>query len=211
MQILKNRLKLVKNLHRVDKIEQYVIITKNEKRGKVKDFYDVYNSTLNEKEELPTLFCDMDMVLVDFLKGADKEVGQSFVKMDNAKRWATIHKNKTFWENLDWMPGAKRLWSFVNKYGSHILSAYSTKDSNCVPGKMKWLRKNLKLTQRSRIHLVRRSQKQDFAMTNNKPNVLIDDHAKNIKEWKSKGGIGIHHLSVSTTLNELKKLGYKQL
>ena len=106
-------------------------------------------------------------------------------------------------------PGAKRLWSFVNKYGSHILSAYSTKDSNCVLGKMKWLRKNLNLTQRSRIHLVRRSQKQDFAMTNNKPNVLIDDHTKNIKEWKSKGGIGIHHLSVSTTLNELKKLGYK--
>ena len=175
----------------------------------MKDFYDVYNSTLNEKEELPTLFCDMDMVLVDFIKGADKEVGQSFVKMDNAKRWATIHKNKTFWENLDWMPGAKRLWSFVNKYGSHILSAYSTKDSNCVPGKMKWLRKNLKLTQRSRIHLVRRSQKQDFAMTNNKPNVLIDDHLKNIKEWESKGGIGIHHLSVSTSLNELKKLGYK--
>ena len=54
-----------------------------------------------------------------------------------------------------------------------------------------------------------RKQKQDFAMTNNKPNVLIDDHLKNIKEWKSKGGIGIHHLSVSTSLNELKKLGYK--
>ena len=78
------------------------------------------------------------------------------------------------------MPGAKRLWSFVNKYGSHILSAYSTKDSNCVPGKMKWLRKNLKLTQRSRIHLVTfsktrfRNDKQTY--------VLIDDHAKNIKE-----------------------------
>ena len=68
----------------------------------MKDFYDVYNSTLTEKEELPTLFCDMDMVLVDFLKGG-QEVGQSFVKMDNAKRWATIHKNKTFWENLDWI------------------------------------------------------------------------------------------------------------
>ena len=107
------------------------------------------------------------------------------------------------------MPGAKRLWSFVNKYDAHILSAYSTNDSNSIPGKMKWLRKNAKLTQRSRIHLVLRKQKQDFAMTNNKPNVLIDDHLKNIKEWESKGGIGIHHLSVSTTLNELKKLGYK--
>jgi len=74
---------------------------------------------------------------------------------------------------------------------------------------LKWLRKNLRLTQRSRIHLVLRSQKQNFAMTNNKPNVLIDDHEKNIKEWESKGGIGIHHLSVSNTLIELKRLGYK--
>ena len=46
-------------------------------------------------------------------------------------------------------------------------------------------------------------------MTNNKPNVLIDDHEKNIKEWESKGGIGVHHISVSNTLNELKRLGYK--
>ena len=174
----------------------------------MKNFYDVYDSKLSEAE-LPTLYCDMDQVLCNFLDGAEKVLGKSFIEFDKDRRWPLIHDKKDFWETLEWMPGAKRLWSFVNKYGSHILSAYSTKDSNCVPGKMKWLRKNLKLTQRSRIHLVRRSQKQDFAMTNNKPNVLIDDHAKNIKEWKSKGGIGIHHLSVSTTLNELKKLGYK--
>jgi hypothetical protein len=74
---------------------------------------------------------------------------------------------------------------------------------------MKWLRKNAKLTQRGRIHLVLRRQKQDFAMTNNKPNVLIDDHIKNIREWESKGGIGIHHTSVSKSLNSLKRLGYK--
>ena len=74
---------------------------------------------------------------------------------------------------------------------------------------MKWLRKNAKLTQRSRIHLVLRAQKKNFAMTNNKPNVLIDDHAKNIKEWESKGGIGIHHTRVSKTISELKNLGFK--
>ena len=62
----------------------------------MKDFYDVYNSTLTEKEELPTLFCDMDMVLVDFLKGADKEVGQSFVKMDNAKGGQLFIRIKPF-------------------------------------------------------------------------------------------------------------------
>ena len=90
--------------------------------------------------------------LVDFLKGAEKVVGQPFAKSDNKTRWSKISGTKDFWANLEWMPGAKRLWSFGNKYGSHILSAYSTKDSNCVPGKMKWWRKNLSLTQRSRIH-----------------------------------------------------------
>ena len=174
----------------------------------MKNFYNVYKQKLIE-QDLPTIYCDMDMVLCNFLKGAEKELGKPFMEFDKDKRWPIISQNKKFWEELEWMPGAKRLWSFVNKYGSHILSAYSTKDSNSIPGKMKWLRTNAKLTQRSRIHLVLRKQKQDFAMTNNKPNVLIDDHLKNIKEWKSKGGIGIHHLSVSTSLNELKKLGYK--
>ena len=59
------------------------------------------------------------------------------------------------------------------------------------------------------INLVLRSQKQKYATTGGKANVLIDDYIKNIKEWESKGGIGIHHTSVPKTIGELKKLGYK--
>ena len=54
-----------------------------------------------------------------------------------------------------------------------------------------------------------RSQKQKYATTNGKPNVLIDDYIKNIQEWESAGGIGIRHTNVSKTLAELKKLGFK--
>ena len=174
----------------------------------MRNFYDVYTNTIVE-QDLPTIYCDMDQVLCNFLKGAEKELGSPFPEFDKDKRWSIINQNKTFWENLEWMPDAKKLWTFVNKYDGHILSAYTKSDSNSVPGKMKWLRKNAKLTQRGRIHLVLRRQKQDFAMTNNKPNVLIDDHIKNIREWESKGGIGIHHTSVSKSLNSLKRLGYK--
>jgi len=54
-----------------------------------------------------------------------------------------------------------------------------------------------------------RSDKQKYATTNGKPNVLIDDYIKNINEWEAKGGIGIHHTNVSKTISELKRLGFK--
>lgn len=40
-------------------------------------------------------------------------------------------------------------------------------------------------------------------------NLLIDDYIKNIKEFESKGGIGIHHTDTGKTLRELKNLGFK--
>ena len=106
------------------------------------------------------------------------------------------------------MPGAKRLYQFIEKYDPHVLSAYTGRDPTSKVGKMKWLAKNTNF-KRSRIHLVIRSQKQSYETTNGKPNILIDDYIKNIKEWESKGGIGVHHTSVSKTINELKRLGFK--
>ena len=127
----------------------------------------------------------MDMVLCDFLKGAEEVLGTSFIKADKTKRWPTISAKKDFWVSLEWMPGSKKMWTFINKYDAHILSAYSTKDANSRKGKLDWLRKNAKLTQKSRIHLVMREDKQKYAMTRDgKPNLLIDDYIKNINEFK---------------------------
>ena len=178
----------------------------------MKNFYDVlYTKSITENvEDLPTIYCDMDMVLCDFLKGAEEVLGTSLIKADKTKRWPTISAKKDFWVSLEWMPGSKKMWTFINKYDAHILSAYSTKDANSRKGKLDWLRKNAKLTQRSRIHLVLREDKQKFAMTQDgKPNLLIDDYIKNINEFKARGGIGIHHTSSSNTIAELKKLGFK--
>ena len=41
-----------------------------------------------------------------------------------------------------------------------------------------------------------------------RPNVLIDDHLGNIKEWEGAGGIGVHHTSADSTINDLKRIGY---
>ena len=159
-------------------------------------------------EDLPEIYCDLDEVLVDFMRGADAAVGGSFVKMDKDERWNKVNQTKGFWPNLGWKPNAKRLHDFIIRYNPHVLSAYPDRDPNARNGKMKWLKKNTGF-KRAKIHLVLRSQKKDYATTDDKPNVLIDDYDKNIREWEAKGGTGVHHTDVGKTISELKRLGFK--
>ena len=159
-------------------------------------------------EDLPEIYCDLDEVLVDFMRGANAAVGGSFVKMDKDERWNKVNQTKGFWPNLGWKPNAKRLHDFIIRYNPHVLSAYPDRDPNARNGKMKWLKKNTGF-KRAKIHLVLRSQKKDYATTDDKPNVLIDDYIRNIQEWEAKGGTGVHHTDVGKTISELKRLGFK--
>ena len=164
--------------------------------------------TIAEAEDLPNIYCDLDQVLVAFMKGAEAAIGGDFASTDKDERWKKINQTKGFWANLDWMPGGKRLYQFIEKYDPYVLSAYSGRDPTSKNGKMKWLAKNTNW-KKGRINLVMRSQKQKYATTNGKPNVLIDDYMKNINEWENKGGIGVHHTNASKTIGELKRLGFK--
>lgn len=172
---------------------------------KMKDLLEMMEAS---KDDLPEIYCDMDQVLCNFLGGAEKAIGMPFPQADKEGRWNAIRDTKDFWATLEWMPGAKRLYSFIQKYDTNILSAYSDRDSNSRPGKLKWLGKNTNIKPRN-INLVKRADKQKFATTDGKPNVLIDDYKKNIVEWESKGGIGVHHTEVGKTVAELKRLGFK--
>ena len=161
------------------------------------------------KDDLPEIYCDLDEVLVDFLRGADAAVGGDFIKLPSDERWNKLNQTKGFWVNLNWKPNAKRLHDFIIKYDAHVLSAFTRSDPTAKVGKMKWVKKNTGF-KRANIHLVLRSQKQSWAKTKEeKPNILIDDYVKNIREWENKGGIGIHHTDVGKTISELKRLGFK--
>ena len=160
------------------------------------------------EEDLPKLYCDMDQVLCAFLTGAKQILGSDFQKSDRNTRWEKIGGTKGFWENLQFMPGGKKLLQRIQKYNPYILSAYSERDVRSRPGKFKWIQKNTKIP-KSRVIIVKRSQKQAYSTENGQPSVLIDDYIKNIKEWEKKGGIGILHTDVNKTLKELTNLGYK--
>ena len=124
------------------------------------------------KEDLPDIYCDLDQVLVAFIKGAEKAIGGDFATSDKDERWKAINQTKGFWANLDWMPGAKRLYDFIIRYESRILSAYSNRDGNSKIGKMKWLKKKktqnkqigcLAVNTRHRLHLTIRCYTKYFS------------------------------------------------
>ena len=168
---------------------------------------------LNEykiKETLPHVYLDMDGVLVNLEKGAFKVHGKQLSDVKRPERWDKISDTKDFWKDLEWMPGSKKLWNFLKPYKPSIMSAYAKSEPNSAKGKEEWLKKNVEKLPRSRINLVMRSDKQRFARDGRTqaPNILIDDHEKNIREWESKGGIGIHHTSVERTIARLKEIGF---
>ena len=42
---------------------------------------------------------------------------------------------------MPWTRDGRLLWNYIKKFQPHILSAYTTEDPNCIPGKNRWLRK----------------------------------------------------------------------
>jgi len=164
---------------------------------------------------LPQIYCDMDQVLVNFLDGAEQVLGVPYTDKDfwndttDDKKELLTKKSPRLFSKLNWMDDGKKLWKFINKHDPKILSAHPTKwMPNAKSDKAEWVKKNLGLSMDD-THLVKRAEKVRYALSDKgQPNILIDDHAKNIKEWNAKGGIGILHRNASDTIAKLKKMGF---
>ena len=169
------------------------------------------------KKNLPILYCDMDGVLCDCHKQAEKATGMSITEWMREPgrvfksirdKWKPIKNYPRFWETMPWHPGGQHLWNFIKKYQPRILSAYveQSTDPNCIPGKTAWARRNLGVVKY--VHLVKRIQKQNYAMTGGSPCILIDDYKKNINQFTARGGIGILYTNTGNTIAQLRKLGF---
>lgn len=148
------------------------------------------------------IYCDMDGVLTDFIKGYYDLTGRDITGQfhDDEKFWDPINKaGYDFWANLDWSKDGKKLWKYIEKYNPEILSSPSKQDDSRV-GKNDWVKREI-----PNVHLILRSpeHKKEFATPNS---ILIDDRESNIKSWNDAGGIGILHTSAAETIKELKKL-----
>lgn len=164
-----------------------------------------------DKEALT--YCDLDGVLADFKGAAERLLGKK-IGPDSIKgpEWKIINATEDFWMTLEFFKSGRKLWNHIRKQDPFILSALPKSNRAWAhDGKMAWIGRHLKVS-RDKILLVNREDKKKFAMDagKNRPNLLIDDTAKNIKEWEAAGGIGILHRAetVDKTIARLKKLGY---
>ena len=163
-------------------------------------------------KKLPRIYCDMDGVLCDFGAAIRKTTGmpkERWMQQSREDMWKPVLDNPKFWHTMPWNPQGKVMWNFIKKYNPHILSAYleKTYDPNCIPGKTFWCKTNLGISQ-GKINLVRRKDKQNYAMVAGEPAILIDDYDKNTSQFTQKGGIGITFKSAGQVISELKKLGF---
>ena len=161
--------------------------------------------------DTPTIYCDMDGVLADFVKFTKGHLGHPF----KDKYWTSLPEN--MFAILPPMPDAHDLWRFIGKFDPFTLTAVPRQNESRGPiadrapdDKKIWMKKHFRVSE-NRIYAVKRINKSNFAVDgrDKRPNILIDDHAKNIEAFKKAGGLGIVHTSARNTIKELKKLGYK--
>lgn len=168
---------------------------------------------------ITTLYFDMDGVLADFSKGAEK-LG-AWVKNEEGKTeldWAPIYEEgEEFWANLEWTPNGKELFTKVYDYVTSkgcqvcILSAVHYKEG--IEGKKTWLSHNLPAGRKKiKAYFTKDGNDKAGYITNvgkfaDEDCVLIDDFGSNCKFFRENGGQAIKYSGdVNYVLNELKKM-----
>jgi phosphoglycolate phosphatase-like HAD superfamily hydrolase len=151
------------------------------------------------------IYIDMDGVLVDFDKWKNKHA-EKYPKIltDKSEFWRQASKVDHLYLHLDPMPEAKTLLEYLHSLDIPLAILTGIPQRNSVPDaerdKRVWNRKfagNLEFNIGPYA-----SQKQRFS---GEGLVLIDDKAKNITEWKQRGGIGILYTDFESCKAQLKE------
>lgn len=180
--------------------------------------------TKNPKEAL-TLFVDLDGVLADFNKRRDKVLGcnaegtntlepatEELVQLKK-RLYAYLEKHpRSFFRQLEVMPGAHQLWRQLENFEPIILTAipstFEPGSSNyqaAAEAKQQWCKEHLDLTNPARFHPTTSATKHEAARTASGIPVLIDDRAENCQRWEKEGGLAIHHHEPSQTLDKFRR------
>jgi len=159
---------------------------------------------------MPDIYCDMDGVLVDLLHGYRIVTGECLTNLRGAgdEKWDAAIDAPNFWQNLPMARDASHLMVYLAATTPpeklFILSAPQHCFPTCVADKKSWIEDNTTIFCPTRVNIVKRKLKAEFAMRpDGTPNILIDDYQKNIDEWVDAGGIGVIHTDTQSTIAQI--------
>ena len=162
------------------------------------------------------IYCDLDGVLGDFDGRFEHFTGmfpdewmiiatQKFgEKIARQRFWELIDSTVgvRYWRGIPFTEDGEILWNYIKQYNPIILTAPSRNEVSII-GKKLWVQDHL--GPNIPIEFRSAQTKSEFARHGN---ILIDDRADIIQDWKSKNGIGLLYINnPEEIIRELNKLG----
>ena len=152
-----------------------------------------------------TVYVDMDGVIADFFTELATHYNVDHWKdVPNKDESVRALKGTDFFGRIPKFETSDELIAFVNEETDgewSILSSPLRDDhENSSFWKRHWLDKHDYHPQDA----IFTGRKEKYAMTDGRPNILIDDKPENIARWVKKGGIGIRYQANEDSLDELK-------
>ena len=128
--------------------------------------------------------------------------------------YASFKNNQEFWARLPWMEDGEKLWNYIKGYNPIILTTPmgepSKSNEALTPseiGKTLWVETHLG----KGPEIIFSNKKYERAVTNGRPNILIDDFSTNTNPWLINKGFAILHTNFEDTKGALEYIASKAL
>lgn len=167
----------------------------------------LFGSATEEHSAL-NIFLDVDGVFADF-DGAIQKYAKMKYTDNPEKVWNILDKVPNLFANLDILPGSKELFDDIFNCHSNVvmltaLPQLTNKLVTAPTDKEQWVSANLH-SYIDTICVRNWSEKKKYCHGLNY--ILIDDSARNVDEWRAKGGRAILHTSNESTRERCYEYG----
>lgn len=150
------------------------------------------------------VFLDLDGVFADFSARVMRLTGRHPDRLDRARLWRAVNRDKRFFAELELIDGCLQLWEVTRDLEPVFLTG-APSSRIFQEQKREWVARMF--GPQFTVHVVPKKMKQHFSGPGK---ILIDDTPENIAQWIARGGIGIlhegDHAATVATLQKLRDL-----
>jgi hypothetical protein len=162
---------------------------------------------MNRSKEDIHVFCDMDGVLVNFLKHFKDYTKVELDSISRKSQYKILNNLPIeWWATIPWLDDGKELWKHlsINFSSLYILSSPTCdKEEKSIKGKKQWLKEKGITKQIGEDRVIIDIDKHKH-VKHIGTSILIDDNEKKISNWRNANGIGILHTNTKDTIEQLK-------